>query len=144
MRRCTPALIGALLASACQDPAPTTGSLVVTVSGLPTGAAGSVRVSGPNQYYQLVQATKTIENLPPGAYAVVRDTISFSSTKYADADMLDSVTIVAGQSQNAAANYHIASGSLTVTVSGLPSGTAAGIMVRGPLCNPVCPPAFAN
>jgi hypothetical protein len=144
LRRCTPALIGALLASACQDPAPTTGSLVVTVSGLPSGATGSVRVSGPNQFYQLVQATTTIENLAPGDYAVVRDTILFSTTKYGVADIVDSVTIVRGEIQNASANYQIASGSLAVTVDGLPPGAAASILVRGPLCNPSCLPTFGS
>ena len=39
-------------AGACSDPKPTTGSLIVTIDGLPAGAESGVTVAGPAGYFK--------------------------------------------------------------------------------------------
>jgi hypothetical protein len=135
LRRPAVLLLAAVLAAACRDPSPSTGTLVVDVTGLPAGAKASVRVTGPNQFIQLIPATTTLENLVPGEYIVVRDTVLFQGTRYGVADVKDTITVATGRTESAPVPYAIASGSLTITLNGLQSGTVAGLRVRGPLPN---------
>jgi hypothetical protein len=46
----------------------TVGSLIVTVSGLPTGSSTSVTISGPGGFSKVISATTTIADLAPGTY----------------------------------------------------------------------------
>jgi glucose/arabinose dehydrogenase len=57
---------------ACSDDivSPTTGSLEVRISGLPTGVAASVTVTGPGGYSRSLTATTTIPDLPLGTYTI--------------------------------------------------------------------------
>ncbi|MGH7678735.1 MAG: zinc-dependent metalloprotease family protein, partial [Gemmatimonadaceae bacterium] len=132
-RLLAPYLIGVLLLGACRDPAPTTGTLVVNVSGLPSGANASVRVSGPNQFFQMVRGTMEIGNLEPGSYIVARDTVLVANTRYGvdSASVRDTVQIVAGARESAASAYVIASGSINLTITGLPPGVPADLRVIG-------------
>lgn len=132
MRRCIPFLMGALVASACKDPAPTTGTLTVNISGLPTGANAFVRITGPENYLETVTATKTLEGLAPGEYIVRIDTILHNSTKYGAAIIRDTVQVERGSSLTSDIAYNISSGSLDLTISGLPAGIPADVRVTGP------------
>ncbi len=60
------ALLVVVLAG-CASP---TGSLTVTVSGLPGGVVAAVSVTGPGGYSATVTATQTLSNLTPGSYTV--------------------------------------------------------------------------
>ncbi len=58
----------AVVLVACSSPA--TGSLKVTVNGLPGGVNAAVTVTGPGGYSRTVTATTTLQSLTPGTYAV--------------------------------------------------------------------------
>ena len=49
---------------------PMTGTLEVRISGLPTGVAASVTVTGPRGYSQTITATTSLRDLPVGAYTI--------------------------------------------------------------------------
>lgn len=51
-------------------PAPDSGSLAVTIGGLPAGVAAAVTVTGPASYSRALTASATLTGLAPGAYAV--------------------------------------------------------------------------
>jgi hypothetical protein len=132
MRRSVTLLLASVFVAAC-DPQPTTGSLVVNMSGLPSGGEGAVRISGPNQFYQVVRATTTVENLQAGRYAVIRDTVTIANSRYGVALVRDSVTIERGRSASTAAAYALSSGSIALNVFGLPDNVVSTVRVRGPL-----------
>ncbi len=136
----SPLLIAAFLASACTEPKPATGGLVVTVSGLPSGANASVRVSGPvgtgavPAFNRFVTTTTTFDALEPGTYAVRTDTVQFSQTRYGvdSAGVVDSVSVERGGSRSHSAQYTVASGSIDLSITGLPVGIPADIRITGP------------
>jgi hypothetical protein len=134
MNRSIAFLLGALLASGCTEPSPTTGGLVITVSGLPAGANASVRISGPTLFSRLITTTTTLEDLEPGAYIVRSDTVLFSNTRFGvdSVAVVDTIQVTRGTSQSKAASYHVASGSIALAINGLPSGIPADIRITGP------------
>ncbi len=62
--------LAALVALAACSSSSTTGSLTVTVSGLPGGVDASVLVTGPGGYSATLAGTGTLSNLTPGSYTV--------------------------------------------------------------------------
>lgn len=130
MRRWIPLLIVA--ASACKDPAPTTGTMVVNITGLPSGAAALVRITGPENYFRTLNASATLEDLIPGEYVVRVDTIVHSNTKYGVAVIRDTVEVVRGVSLTQNVPYNVSSGALNLTISGLPTGIPGDVRLIGP------------
>ena len=130
------AAAGALLA-ACSDgpsdPLPLQlGSLVVTVTGLPDGAPAAVTVTGPG-FSQVVTVTDTLTGLTAGTYSVAVSDVSHLGSTYAGSPASQSVIIAAGTSANApAVTYVLTTGSLTVTLGGLPQSAPAQVTVTGP------------
>lgn len=122
----------ALVALGCQDAQPTTGSLVLSISGLPAGAMADVSVTGPNSFVQLVPTTTTIDNLPPGEYTVNVRTATFSSALYASTLREEKRTITAGATETSTIPYSLASGVLDLSISGLPVGAGPKIQLHGP------------
>jgi hypothetical protein len=107
------------------------GSLSVTVAGLPSGPA-SVIVTAPGGFYQLVTGTTTLANLTPGMYTLTAASVFVSNATYSPLPVSSTVAVSASTIPTpATVTYGIASGSLLVTVTGLPSGPAA-ITVTGP------------
>jgi hypothetical protein len=110
--------------------APTTGSLEITVTGVPGGSA-SITVSHPG-FNQVVTRTTTLSNLTPGVYTLTVQPVVVSNATYASTPAVMIVTVVASATPTSASvTYALASGSLTITVVGLPGGPAA-ITVTGP------------
>ena len=122
MRRSIPLLLGALAAFGCSDPAPTTGTLVVNITGLPSGANAFVRITGPDNFFRTLNATGTLEDLVPGEYIVRVDTILHSNTKYGATVTRDTIQVARGATHTQDVPYNISSGSLDFTISGLPAG----------------------
>ena len=112
---------------------PTTGSLAVTVAGLPGGTAAEVHVAGPGGFARDVSATETLSGLTPGSYTVTAGPVTAGSVVYAGSPGTQTVTVseVTTPTQ-AAVTYAVSSGNLAVTIAGLPGGTAASVTVAGP------------
>jgi hypothetical protein len=109
------------------------GSLTLTVSGLPTGTMAGITVSGPGGFNQTVTASQTLSNIMAGTYTIAASNVAVSSAVYAPTPASASVTVTASNTPAAASvAYALATGALSVTVSGLPTNTLASIVVTGP------------
>ncbi|MEZ4586855.1 MAG: CARDB domain-containing protein [Gemmatimonadales bacterium] len=109
-----------------------TGSLQVTVNGLPGGVNASVAVAGPGGFSQNVTQTTTLAGLDPGSYVVTSAAVSSGATSYVPTPSAQTVAVTTGATSNATVSYGAVGGTLTVTVNGLPGGVPAGVTVTGP------------
>ena len=82
-------------------PGPTTGSLVVTISGLPAGVNGAVTVTGPASYSKLLTASTTLNDLAPGAYALAAANVAYGSGSLAATPATRQVQVAAGATTSA-------------------------------------------
>ena len=123
--------------AACQPSAktptgPTTGGLLITISGLPSGPA-SLSVTGPAGYSQLVSSTITLSNLTPGTYTVTAYNVASGTTTYTPNPKTQAVGVTTSSTPlSVNVTYALSTGALTVTVAGLPGGTNASVTVTGP------------
>lgn len=124
-------LLAAALGISC-DNDPTTGALVVTVNGLPATAPAAVEVTGPNQFSRILQATATLENLPPGEYAVRARVVTFSHAPFTSAIEATTHQVSAGGTASATVDYALTGGSIDLAVAGLPSGASPRLRLSGP------------
>ena len=112
---------------------PVAGSLAVAVSGLPGGASAAVSVSGPGGFARTLTGSETISNLAPGGYSLTASNVSFSGSAYSPTPVSQSVTVSESDTPaSAAVAYETVTTGLTVTIDGLPAGTAADVSVTGP------------
>lgn len=126
-------IIGAAAVLGCEE-RPTTGTLVVDVTGLPLGANAAVSVVGPNQFSQEVTATTTLEHLPPGDYTVRVFRVRFESALYSAAAATQSYRIAAGHTDAARIRYALSSASVDLSISGLPDGAPASVVLSCAAC----------
>lgn len=111
------------------------GALAVLVSGLPTGAAAAVAVSGPSGFSDAISASETYAGLTPGSYAVAASSVVFEGVTFAATVSGSPANVVAGGLATATVAYAATStapGSLTVTIDGLPGGVDGDVQVTGP------------
>lgn len=113
-------------------PSPTTGSLAVTISGLPSGASAGVTVTGPGNFNQVVTATQTLTGLAPGNYTVTASNVTQMPYSYSGSVSGSPTTVVASANANATVTYAAITGAIQVTVSGIPAGTSSNVTVTGP------------
>lgn len=112
---------------------PTSGSLAITVSGLPGGTQANVGVGGPGGYTRTIEGSATLNGLPPGTYVVTASPVTSGSAVYAGEPETQLVAVSEGSvAATAQVIYSVSTGSLSVTISGLPAGTAASVQVSGP------------
>ena len=115
MRRpCLTTLVLALVASlaACggsggsepvQPPAPTSGSLLLTIGGLPGDVPASVTVTGPGGFSRTVTTSATLTDLTPGTYTVTPSRATDRGVGYEAA--ASNATVTAGATASASAAY---------------------------------------
>jgi hypothetical protein len=110
----------------------TTGTLEVTVNGLPAGASAAVRVTGPDNFSAAVAGTTSLDHLAPGSYTVTADDVSASGTTYSAAPATRTVAVAANATARLTITYGAAAGpTLNLRIDGLeltqsvqqPSGT---------------------
>lgn len=113
-------------------PPPTTGTLALTVAGLPAGTNAAITVTGPNGFSRGVTATQQLSGLAAGSYTIQAQGVTSGGAGYAPTPGTQDVSVTAGATASAAVTYAAAAGQLIVTVSGVPSGAAARVVVTGP------------
>ncbi len=127
-------LLLAVLLGCGGDPAgPSTGSLAVQVNGLPAGTSADLVVTGPEGFNRPLSASETLTALAPGTYTVAASNVTSGNASFVATPASQSVAVSGSDTPSSAAvTYGTANGALTVTVVGLPPGTAAAITVSGP------------
>jgi len=109
------------------------GSLVVSIGGLPNGAPASVTVTGPGGFSRAVTSTTTLTALGAGTYTLAVTDVTLDGSLYTGSPATQTVAVTAGATVNApSVSYVLASGSLSITLSGLPQSAATPIVVSGP------------
>ena len=110
-----------------------TSRLAVTVSGLPGGAAPDVRVTGPAGYARTLTAGARLDSLAPGEYVITSLPVRAQDLTWRPTPAVDTVVLTPSTvPQFVGISYATGTGTLTVTVSGLPGGLDAGVTVSGP------------
>jgi glucose/arabinose dehydrogenase len=112
-------------------PGPTTGSLAITVTGVPAGLSGSVLVSGPAGFSQAVVATQVLASLAPGTYTVTGSNLLSAYTRYEPQPRTQSVAVAAGGMTAATVNYANA-GTLLLAVEGVVNGLSSPLHLTAP------------
>lgn len=108
-----------------------TGSIALAVTGLPAGVAPSLALSGPGGYASNPAASGTVSELDPGSYTLTASPVTSAGNTWTPAPPSQSVNVLAKGTANAAVGYSPTLGGLTVTISGLPGGTNASVLVTG-------------
>lgn len=111
---------------------PSLGSMQVSVGGLPSGTNASVTVSGPGGFSQAVTASATLTGLTPGAYTINANNVVLGAVTFGGTVAGSPATVSAGATASASVAYSALTGSLTVNISGLPSGVNGDVLVTGP------------
>jgi len=111
----------------------TTGSLQITVTGLPAGVSASVTVTGPAAFNESVTATQTFSNVLAGTYTVTANIVSQGTTTYGGTPPTQTIVVPPSLSPAAASVvYSAMTGQLTVNVSGTTGGANPNVLVTGP------------
>ncbi len=112
------AAVFALGGCSSDDPAspPAKGSLVVTISGLPTGANASVTVTGPNGFSQTLTATQTL-SVDAGSYTVAAAQVTAGPNRYDGTVSGSPATVASAATATALVTYAVV-GTPAVVLSG--------------------------
>ena len=110
-----------------------TARLTVSVAGLPGGAPAGITVTGPNGFSRVITSTTTIDLLAPGAYTLAAADVANGGKTYRPSPATQTVNLAPGATPVAATvAYGAGTGTLTVTIAGLPSGTDAAVLITAP------------
>jgi glucose/arabinose dehydrogenase len=115
-------------------PVATTGSLTLTLSNLPVGATGAVRVTGPNNFAQDVTASQTLSNLAPGTYSITAKPVAVGAATWTPAPAMQSAVVVAGGTVTAAVVYSTAA--LSLALSEVANGLDNPVFLAAPPGDP--------
>jgi hypothetical protein len=107
-------------------------TLVVNVTGLPTGATNNVEITGPNGFDQIISGSTTFTNVTPGIYTVVANAIQLpGGVRYDGTPNSSTKTVSFGTTSTVDISYARSGGKLIVTVNGLPGGASAAVALVG-------------
>lgn len=129
----------ALLLTACpgEPPPAAVGALQLTVSGLPEDAPATVSVSGPDEFNQEITASARLDELMAGNYQIEAASVQHADETYLPEPELQSVAVIAGETATASVSYaaeadEATTGSLALSIEGLPEDTPAEVTVTTP------------
>lgn len=109
-----------------------TGDLSIVVEGLPAAALAAVTIRGPAGYSTLLTGSRTLTGLGEGQYSITVAASIADGDRYAPSREATRVSVTRGVTTNAPVSYVIASGSIALTLAGLPAGASPTINVTGP------------
>ncbi len=130
------ALVLLILAGCAAPPAPPapTGSLQITITGLPTGQDADISVNGPQNYGTTLTQNTTLSGLTPGSYSIQAGTIIITTvtSEFVATITPSSADVIADETAMVMVDYALAGGTLAVAISGLPPGVSGDVTVSGP------------
>jgi hypothetical protein len=98
----------------------TTGSLSVTIAGLPAGTDAAVTVTGPSSYSEQLTATRTLDGLAPGQYTVSAASVGSGGVTYTSSPENSTVAVAEGATVAVTVTYTaVSSSSLNLWIAGL-------------------------
>jgi hypothetical protein len=109
----------------------TTGSLAVSVTGLPVGLNANVDISGPGGFSQTIVASQTATNLTPGTYAVAAVDVLSGASVYVPQPAAQTVAVSAGATANASVSYTSAA-ALGLVLQEVVAGLSAPLFLTAP------------
>jgi len=109
-----------------------TGRMAVTISGVPAGSTPAVQLAGPAGYFHTLVTSETVTGLSPGEYTLTTSLVLDGGYSYLAVPSTQNLSVQAGATTPASVVYVASTGSLALTVSGLPAGTSAQATVTGP------------
>ncbi|HUG27708.1 MAG TPA: zinc-dependent metalloprotease family protein [Gemmatimonadales bacterium] len=112
--------------------AASSGSILVGTTGLPPGVEAALAVTGPGGFSQELTETKVLSGLTAGIYRVVASPVIHLGTTWAPNPLTQEVSVTNGATIVAAVTYAATTGSIAVTIRGLPSGVSAPVTYAGP------------
>ena len=95
-----------------------TGSLAVTVAGLPAGVEASVAVSGPGGYSEALSATTTLGGLAPGQYSVTGEDVVDAGLIYTPSPASQQAAVAAGEVAAVTLTYAPVASTLNLRIAG--------------------------
>jgi hypothetical protein len=121
-----------LMLTACPGPAPTTGTLEITVAA-PAGVTPDVRVTGPSTDRAVATTGATVlADLQPGEYQVVVNQVVVAGIGYGGTGA--TLRVEAGRRTTHNVNYVAESGAIRIDLTnpGLPTGLSPEVTLRNP------------
>ncbi|MFN9205210.1 MAG: hypothetical protein ACK6DP_19390 [Gemmatimonas sp.] len=110
-----------------------TGALAVTVTGLPGGVVGAVRISGPGGLTRVASGSVVFGDLPPGSYTVRVDSVNAGGTAWRSPAAPDVRINASTVPSTLLVPYENVTGRLVLGATGLPAGVRPRARVQGPL-----------
>jgi hypothetical protein len=126
-------LLSAAAVGACdRSTGPRTGSLTVTVNGLPSDVPAVVRITTPKQTVLNATATQTFSNLDPGKYEITASNATTDKSTFAPVSVTSIVDVIAGDTPTqAVVSYNVISAVVSVSITGVPAGAIAFVTLTG-------------
>ena len=98
----------------------TTGTLEITVTGLPAGASAAVGVTGPDKFSTAVTGTTSLDDLAPGSYTVTSNDVSANGTTYSATPASQTLTVAANATSRVTVTYGALAGrTLNLRIDGV-------------------------
>ncbi|HZI99537.1 MAG TPA: hypothetical protein VFD22_02660, partial [Gemmatimonadaceae bacterium] len=119
-------LCAVLFIGACdRSTGPRTGSIALTVSGLPNDVPAAVSITGPDGVKFSATTSQTFPDLEPGSYLVSASNASSARSTFAPSSVTNLVEVVAGGTPaQASVSYAVITGIAAISITGLPAGLA--------------------
>ncbi len=114
---------------------PTTGSLAVSVIGLPASLSGTVAISGPGGFSQAILATQTVTDLDPGTYTVAAEDVLSGTSVYSPQPVTQTIAVSAGAVASASVSY-TSTAALGLVLQEVASGLSAPLFLTAPAGDP--------
>ncbi len=113
---------------------PEAGRLAIAITGLPSGVAAAVTVTGPDGFHFVTGSSRQLAALDPGSYTITAaDVTAGGNARYTATPSTQTVVVTSGAlATGTPIAYAVSSARLALTVVGLPAGTASNITVHGP------------
>jgi hypothetical protein len=109
------------------------GSILITFSGLPSGAQGNATIAGPAGYSRAVTSGGTVGGLAPGSYTLTAANVDAEGHAYRPANAQQIVQVSASATAvPVSLSWAIATGAITASIEGLPAGMTQPVQVTGP------------
>ncbi len=109
------------------------GILNLSLSGVPTGLAAAVTITGPASFARTITTAGMVTGLKAGTYAVRAASIDSAGHVFSPAESLQTVNVEASMTpQPIAVSYGLSTGQARIDINGIPVGAIAAVTVTGP------------